>query len=66
MGQYDPSIPHHLRTPRVLNETLGIHHKRLAYILLKWADRGWYDYGVNVELGWLTPEGFVRAVLLTA
>jgi DNA-binding NarL/FixJ family response regulator len=23
----------------------------------KWADKDWYDYGVAVDLGWLTPTG---------
>lgn len=36
---------------------LNMHRKRAAYILEKWVGRGWYDYGVCVDLGWLTPEG---------
>lgn len=36
---------------------IGIHHKRVNYILLKWADRGWWDYGVSARTGWLTREG---------
>jgi len=36
---------------------LGMAPKRAAYILSKWTDRGWYEYGVNVMHGWLTDEG---------
>ena len=30
---------------------------RVYYLLSKWGRKGWYDYGVNVLCGWLTPEG---------
>ena len=30
--------------------------RRVRYWLKKWSDRGWYDYGVAIDLGWLTPE----------
>ena len=36
---------------------LGINENRAAYICEKWTVKGWYDYGVNVLAGWLTPEG---------
>lgn len=36
---------------------LGIPEKRAAYICQKWADKGWYNYGVNVLAGWLEPRG---------
>lgn len=36
---------------------LGINEKRAAYICDKWADRRWYDYGVNVLAGWLEGDG---------
>jgi len=35
----------------------GIHPKRVAAILDKWTRAGWYDYGVSLDLGWLTPAG---------
>lgn len=35
---------------------LGIPEKRLRYLLLKWTDNGWWDYGIRPELGWLAPE----------
>jgi hypothetical protein len=24
--------------------------------LTKWSAKGWYDYGVNLDLGWIWPE----------
>lgn len=42
-----------------------IPEKRACYLFEKWYDRGWYEYGVNIGLGWLTPEGAIaiRALL---
>lgn len=40
-----------------LIKTIGLNEKRAAYILLKWSDKGWYDYGVAVFAGWLTEKG---------
>jgi len=34
-----------------------IHYKRAWYLLEKWTCRGWYEYGVTLDLGWMTPEG---------
>lgn len=31
--------------------------KRAWYLLEKWGSRRWYDWGVTVDLGWLTDEG---------
>jgi hypothetical protein len=28
--------------------------------LEKWTDKGWYEYGVTLDLGWLTPEGIAH------
>ena len=39
----------------------GINHKRAAYLLGKWTGRRWYDYGVCLDLGWLTDAGFIHA-----
>lgn len=39
----------------------GINHKRAWYLLGKWSGRNWYDYGVSLDLGWLTDAGFVHA-----
>ena len=35
----------------------SIHYKRAWYLLEKWSRKGWYDYGVSLDLGWITPEG---------
>lgn len=35
---------------------LGIPGKRLYALLLKWAARGWWDYGVTARSGWFTRE----------
>lgn len=45
---------------------LHIHPNRAAYIFAKWTRKGWYDYGVNVLLGWLEPAGFKAAESLKA
>lgn len=37
--------------------SIGMPEKRAAWILSKWTSRGWYDYGVNILAGWLTPDG---------
>lgn len=38
--------------------------KRVCYLLEKWCDLGWYDYGVNILCGWLTPKGLAKAAEL--
>ena len=43
--------------PRDVGAELGIHPKRVAYLCGKWSDRGWYDWGTSVDLGWLTDVG---------
>jgi hypothetical protein len=34
-----------------------MNYKRAWYVLGKWADKGWYEYGVSLDLGWLTDKG---------
>lgn len=34
------------------------HTSNLFTILKKWEEFGFYDYGVNQELGWFYPENF--------
>ena len=34
-----------------------MHYKRAWYLLDKWSSKGWYDYGVTLDLGWLTDKG---------
>jgi len=41
-----------------------MNHKRRAYILRKWTERGWWEYGVSLRTGWLTPEGTAKAEVL--
>lgn len=55
-------------TPREIINSDGfpLHHKRAWFILRKWAGGlGWYDFGVSLDLGWLTEKGFteMRALL---
>lgn len=38
-------------------DTLGMNHKRAEYILHKWVERGWCNYGVSVRQAWLTESG---------
>lgn len=40
----------------IINE-IEIPFKRCIYLLEKWCIKGWYDYGVTIDLGWLTEEG---------
>ena len=42
---------------RIINEKMEINHKRAAYLLEKFSNKGWYDYGVSLDKGWLTEEG---------
>ncbi len=46
-------------TPRDLINEKGfpMHYKRAWYLLEKWSEKGWYDYGVSADLGWLTDKG---------
>lgn len=38
-----------------------MHYKRAWYLLDKWACKRWYEWGVTMDLGWLTPEGINKA-----
>jgi hypothetical protein len=44
-------------TPRDAGERLGIHPKRVAALCEKWTSKGHYEYGVTMDLGWLTATG---------
>lgn len=35
----------------------SMHHKRAWFLLEKWCRKGWYEYGVTLDLGWITEEG---------
>lgn len=41
---------------------IGMHPKRAIGIGEKWSRKGWWDYGVTVRFGWLTPTGYTEAV----
>lgn len=47
---------------RELIAELGPQHgfvpKQAHATLKKWEKKGWYEYGVCLDLGWLTDEGF--------
>ena len=50
------------KSPRdIINEeTFPLHYKRAWYLFDKWSDKGWYDYGVTLDLGWITPQGMLN------
>lgn len=58
----------HQATPghcvRDIANGLSIPYKQILYYLGKWSKRGWYDYGVSLDLGWLTEEGKSHASAL--
>lgn len=43
-----------------LHHTRRMHRKRAWFLLGKWTG-DWYEYGVNLELGWLTADGRANA-----
>ena len=45
---------------RDIIDFIGINRKRAHYLLSKWAKRKWYEYGVALDMGWLTPEGVTQ------
>ena len=47
-----------LRARDIINQTdFYMHYKRAWYLLDKWSCKGWCDYGVSLDLGWLTDKG---------
>jgi hypothetical protein len=46
---------------KIYDNGKGTHYKRLWYYLEKWCDKGWYSYGVSLDLGWLTDTGLRKA-----
>lgn len=46
-------------SPRYIinQENFYMNHKRAWYLLEKWTNKDWYDYGVTLDLGWLTDKG---------
>ena len=41
-----------IRTIGKIFERLGFSYKQLMYYVRKWCDKGFYDYGVTLDLGW--------------
>ncbi len=44
-----------------IGQRLGINPKRTLYILYKWTDKDWWNYGVSARTGWLTDKGLEAA-----
>ena len=44
------------KTVQDVIEITQISRKRAIYILQKWCYKGYYDYGTNIEYGWLTDK----------
>ena len=42
---------------RDIGQILGMHPKRLYSIACKWSSKGYYEWGVVHDLGWLTEKG---------
>lgn len=55
--QHRSSNDHNQPYVRQIVYDLNMNEKRAVYILEKWANKGWYEYGVNVLAGWLTDKG---------
>ncbi len=43
--------------PREAGERIGIHPNRVAALCQKWTRRGYYDYGVSLDMGFITEKG---------
>ena len=48
------------KTPRELINDISefINYKRCWYLLEKWTDKGFYEYGTTLDLGWFVPSEF--------
>lgn len=42
-----------IRTIANIFSRLGFSYKQLCYYLEKWSEKGFYDYGTSLDLGWL-------------
>jgi len=42
---------------RDIGQLLEIHPKRIYAIVCKWSRKGYYEWGVAHDLGWLTEKG---------
>lgn len=39
------------------SDACTVNYKRCWYYLEKWTRKGWYNYGVSLDMGWLEPAG---------
>ena len=49
-GPYEPCAP----WPNEVAGMIGMHFNRMFYLLDKWADKGYWEYGVSLRCGWFT------------
>lgn len=56
-----PKHEHREVTPRTIIQIISefMNYKRCWYLLEKWSDKGFYNYGVTVDLGWFEAEHFI-------
>ncbi len=49
--------------PRDIIASIGhlIAEKRALYLLDKWTQKGWYEYGTVIDGGWLTEAGMTAS-----
>lgn len=52
-AQAGPTWGTSMECKRIAKE-LGMSEKRAFYLLMKWADKGWIDYGTWAWTGWFT------------
>jgi hypothetical protein len=60
--------PTGILNPRNLIQSAGfrLNYKRAWFLLGKWGTKGWYEYGVTLDLGWMTDKGLQEALELNA
>ncbi len=56
--------PRNGATVRDVVSDLRLHPKRARYLLEKWTRKGYYNYGVSLDMGWLTANGKRVAALV--
>ena len=58
----DTGLQPRLHVRDIINQDgFYMHYKRAWYLLEKWCSKGWYEYGVTLDLGWLTDTGKMKA-----
>ena len=45
------------KSVKEIAEDMGMNLKRASYLCEKWANKGLYEWGINILQGWLTEEG---------